>query len=129
MSIGKHSSEYKLLTGDWAVIAGALLLVVLTFRAFWHQEAAGKLLIRQGDKVLATYSLDQDRTLNIHGPLGDSRVVIAHGKARFLSAPCSNQYCVHQGWLSKVGQVAVCLPNQVSLELLGGSKPYDSLNY
>ena len=67
--------------------------------------------------------------LACQGPLGDSRVVIAHGKARFLSAPCSNQYCVHQGWLSKVGQVAVCLPNQVSLELLGGSKPYDSLNY
>lgn len=129
MSAGKPYSEHALLSGDWIVIIGALLLIIASFRIFWHQEAAGKLLIRQGDKVYARYSLDQDRTLDIHGPLGDSRIEIAHGKVRFHSSPCSNQYCVHQGWLSRVGQVAICLPNQVSLELLGDSKPYDSLNY
>ena len=32
-------------------------------------------------------------------------------------------------WLKQAGEIAVCLPNQVSLELSGGSKPYDSLNY
>ena len=48
---------------------------------------------------------------------------------RYTQSPCRNQYCVHQGWLSRAGQVAVCLPNQISLELLGGDKNYDSLNY
>lgn len=129
MYAARRFSKSMPLKGDWLVIACAVIVVGLSFHAFWQHEPAGKLLIRQGDKVLASYSLDQDRSLDIHGPLGNSRVEIAHGKVRFSSAPCTNQYCVHQGWLSKVGQVAICLPNQVSLELLGAKKPYDSLNY
>ena len=129
MSAGNHSSKIRPLAGDWLVIAGALLLVLAAFKLLWHNETAGKLVIRQGAQVFASYSLDQDRTLDIHGPLGNSRVEIAHGKVRFSSAPCTNQYCVHHGWLNKVGQVAICLPNQVSLELMGSKKPYDSLNY
>ena len=87
------------------------------------------LRIRQGDHVYATLSLAQQRTLEITGPLGISRIVIDHGHVRFERSPCTNQYCVHQGWLSHAGEVAICLPNQISLELLGGRKAYDSLNY
>jgi type IX secretion system PorP/SprF family membrane protein len=81
------------------------------------------------DKVYASLSLNQSRILLIHGPLGDSRISIQNGQVRFVSSPCRNQYCVHQGWLKHSGQVAICLPNQISLELLGADKPFDSLNY
>lgn len=119
----------KPLAGDWMVIAVSLVLVFALFQTLWHGERAAKLRIRQGDAIYATLSLDQERTLDIHGPLGNSRIVIHHGQVRFEHSPCSNQYCVHQGWLSRSGQVAICLPNQVSLELLGAKKPYDSLSY
>ena len=104
-------------------------MVILLFQKLWHNEHATKLRIRQGEAIYATLSLDQERVLDIHGPLGDSRVVVHAGQVRFEQSPCPNQYCVHQGWLSRAGQVAICLPNQVSLELLGSKKPYDSLNY
>ena len=110
-------------------MGAGLLLVAMLFLTLWHGEHAAKLRIRQGDTIYATLSLDQERTLDIHGPLGDSRIVIHQGRARFVSSPCRNQYCVHQGWLSRAGQVAICLQNQVSLELLGARKSYDSLNY
>ncbi len=119
----------KLLIGDWLVIAIGLILVVSLFQSLWHSEHAAKLRIRQGDTIYATLSLNQEKTLDVHGPLGDSRIVIHHGQVRFERSPCPNQYCVHQGWLKRAGQVAICLPNQVSLELLGGEKTYDSLNY
>lgn len=118
-----------LLLGDYLVVLLGLVLVVYLFKSLWHTEHAAKLQIRQGDKVFATFSLNQDRTIDVAGPLGNSRIVIQQGTARFLESPCSNQYCVHQGWLSHVGQAAICLPNRVSLELLGADKPYDSLNY
>ena len=106
-----------------------MIFVTCLFKALWHNEHAAKLQIRLGDKIYATYSLDQNRNIDIQGPIGITRIVIANGKARFASSPCPNQYCVHQGWLSHKGQAAICLPNQVSLELLGGEKPFDSLNY
>lgn len=127
-SFSKQSFPKPLL-GDWLVIIVSLILIVGAFHTLWHSERAAKLRIRQGDAVYATLSLDQERAIDIRGPLGNSRIVIHHGQVRFEHSPCTNQYCVHQGWLSRAGQVAICLPNQVSLELLGSNKPYDSLNY
>jgi hypothetical protein len=118
-----------LLLGDYLVVLLGLLLVVYLFKTLWHSEHAAKLQIRQGDQVFATLSLNQDRVVEIKGPLGVSKIEIKQGKARFLSSPCANQYCVHQGWLNRAGQAAICLPNRVTLELLGGKKSYDSLNY
>jgi len=119
----------KPLLGDILVFLLGLIFVAYLFKGLWQNEQAAKLQIRLGDKIYATYSLDQNRTIDIQGPIGTTRIVIANGKARFASSPCPNQYCVHQGWLNHKGQAAICLPNEVSLELLGGEKPFDSFNY
>ncbi len=119
----------RFLLGDYLVISLGLLLVVYLFKTLWHSEHAAKIQVRQGNQIVATLSLNQDRLMDVVGPLGISKIEIKQGKVRFLSSPCTNQYCVHQGWLYHEGQAAICLPNRVSLELLGSQKSYDSLNY
>jgi hypothetical protein len=119
----------KPLMGDWLVIFTSIIAIIFMFLQFWSFEHASKLKIRQGNKIIGTYDLNQARELHVHGALGDSLVVIDQGKVRFKQSPCNNQYCVHQGWLSRTGQVAICLPNQVSLQLMGAKATYDSLNY
>lgn len=127
--MSRWTSFPKPLPGDWLVLAAGLLAVAVLFATLWHPEHAARLQIRDQHGVFATYSLAQDRSIDVPGPLGVSRVVIEHGQVRFTQSPCRNQYCVHQGWLQHAGEVAVCLPNRVSVELLGGERPYDSLNY
>ena len=119
----------KPLAGDWLVIFIGIFAVVFMFQQFWSLSPASRLKIRQGSKLIGTYDLNQTRDLRIHGALGDSLISIAQGKVRFKQSPCNNQYCVHQGWLSHTGQVAICLPNQISLQLMGAKSSYDSLNY
>ncbi len=119
----------KPLLGDWLVIAASAIIVALLFKTLWTNTPASKLKIRQGNQVIGTYDLNQTRELHLHGPLGESHISIEQGKVRFKQSPCNNQYCVHQGWLHRAGQVAICLPNQISLQLIGEDKPYDSLNY
>ena len=119
----------KPLFGDWLVIFTGLVAVIFMFQQFWSTELASKLKIRQGNQIIGTYDLNQTRELHIHGVMGDSLISIAQGKARFKQSPCNNQYCVHQGWLSRAGQVAICIPNQISLQLIGKKSSYDSLNY
>ena len=122
-------SNHKLLVGDWLVIAISAIAVIFMFQQFWSIEPASKLKIRQGNKVLGIYDLNQARELEIHGAVGDAHISISQGKVRFKQSPCNNQYCVHQRWLSRAGQVAICLPNQISLQLMGAKSAYDSLNY
>jgi hypothetical protein len=119
----------KPLVGDWLVIFASLLAVIFMFQQFWSFEQASKLKIRQGNQIIGTYDLNQARELHIHGNLGDTLISISQGKVRFKQSPCNNQYCVHQGWLSRAGQVAICIPNQISLQLIGAKSSYDSLNY
>jgi hypothetical protein len=119
----------KPLLGDWLVIFASVFAIILMFQVFWTFEHASKLKIRQGNQVIGTYDLNQTRDLHIHGILGDSLISISQGKVRFKQSPCNNQYCVHQGWLNRAGQVAICIPNQISLQLIGAKSSYDSLNY
>ncbi|HEY3299765.1 MAG TPA: NusG domain II-containing protein [Methylophilaceae bacterium] len=124
-----RSALIKPLAGDYLAMLAGLALVVLLFKTLWQHEAAAKIMIRQGDHIFATLSLNQERSLVVHGPIGDSHIIIHQGKVRFASSPCNSQYCVHQGWLNRAGQVAICLPNRVSVELIGATKNYDTLNY
>lgn len=117
------------LVGDWLTVIFSMVLIVFLFQTLWSHQHATKVQIRLGDKIYATYNLNLQREVHVHGPIGDAVIHIAQGKARFAKSPCHNQYCVHQGWLTHTGQVAICLPNQISLELIGEEKPYDSLNY
>jgi len=124
----RHYQQY-FLPGDFVVLLSAILGVLYLFHTLWSSEQATKVQIRLDDKIYATYSLNQTREVHVQGKLGESVINIAQGKVRFVKSPCQGQYCVHQAWLSHAGQSAICLPNQVSLELLGATKPYDSLNY
>jgi hypothetical protein len=118
-----------LLIGDWLTIIFSAVIIVYLFQTLWSHEHASKMQIRIGDKVHAAYDLNQQRDIKVRGSIGDAVIHISQGKVRFAKSPCHNQYCVHQGWLTHSGQVAICLPNQISLELIGEQKPYDSLNY
>jgi hypothetical protein len=119
----------KPLVGDWLVIFTSMIVIFFLFKQFWHHEHPSTLKIRLGDKVVGTYDLNQVRELKINGPIGLSTISINEGKVRFKQSPCHNQYCVHQGWLTHAGQVAICIPNQLSIQLLGKQSDYDSLNY
>ncbi len=115
--------------GDWLVILIGLVSVVLMFQNFWITTPASQLKIRQASQVVGIFDLNQNRELHVKGALGESHIHIQNGQVRFTQSPCRNQYCVHQGWLSRAGQVAICLPNQISLQLMGAKSLYDSLNY
>lgn len=123
------SLAQELLAGDWLVLIASILCIIYLFQTLWTNEHAAKVQIRLGDKIYATYSLNQERDIHVHGKLGDATISIEEGKARFAKSPCHSQYCVYQGWLTHAGQAAICLPNQISLELMGETKLYDTLNY
>lgn len=125
----KSLEKIRPLIGDWLVIISSLVIVLFLFKTLWVHRPASQLKIRLADKIIGTYDLNQTRELHIHGPRGEAIISISQGKVRFKQSPCNNQYCVHQGWLDRAGQVAICLPNQISLQLMGAKAPYDSLNY
>jgi len=115
--------------GDWLTLLLGSVLVVLLALTLWGGGHADKAVIRGGGKIIREVPLSRDLQIKVPGPLGTSIITIQDRKARVASDPGPRQYCVRQGWLQQAGEIALCLPNQVSLELVGSKRIYDSLNY
>lgn len=65
-------------------------------------------------KVIATYSLDEDRVEDIHtGKDGLNRLVIKDGKAWVETASCPDGICAAHKPIHRDGESIVCLPNKV----------------
>lgn len=115
--------------GDAGVLlAGAGLVITLAWHA-WHAERGDTVVIRAAGQIVETAPLSRAHTVSVNGPLGATQIEIEPGRARIARDPSPRQLCVKQGWLTQSGQAALCLPNQVSLEIRGRTIAYDSLGY
>lgn len=115
--------------GDFFTVAVVVLGVVWLCQALWQHGIGQTLIVRSKGEVVSELSLQRNRSLTVNGPLGPTIVQINNQRARIFSDPSPKQYCVRQGWLQQAGEISLCLPNQVSIEIAGGSKRVDSLNY
>ena len=116
-------------SGDWFVIILFCVLIIVSTKLLWDLPQGHYLEIYKDNKILVTYSLNQETLKEIYGIKGKTEIVIDNGKVRFRSAPCTKKYCIHQGWINKANQTVVCVPNQISVSIVGAKRKYDSINY
>lgn len=69
------------------------------------------------------YKLDIDEGLNIIEVEGD--------RVHMIESDCPDKLCIKQGYISKVGEVLVCVPNKVVVEIKSdkSEKELDGINY
>ena len=115
--------------GDWFIITLFCALIIISTKFLWNLPKGEYLEIYKNNKILATYSLNQKITKLINGEKGETKITIDNGKVRFSSAPCAKKYCIHQGWINKANQIIICIPNKISISMLGGKKNYESISY
>lgn len=115
--------------GDWLVLFLGCAAVASLATLFWSGTAGDTLIIRAGGKIHDQASLRRAQTLSVQGPLGATLIEIQPGRARIAHDPSPRQLCVKQGWLSRAGEAALCLPNQVSVEIQGAVRAHDSVAY
>ncbi|MBY0345292.1 MAG: NusG domain II-containing protein [Neisseriaceae bacterium] len=115
--------------GDVLLVILALGLSGLLASRYWLNAAAAVVEIRHQGVLVATLNLQHNQEKIIWGKLGETRIEVLAGKVRIKSDPSPRQYCVKQGWLSKQGQVALCLPSQMSVTIVGEKSKIDSMSF
>jgi hypothetical protein len=71
-------------------------------------------VIKKDDKIIKTINLSiikKREIIKISGQF-TATIVAEHNKIYFLDTNCTDQTCIKTGWLSKAGDLAVCLPNK-----------------
>lgn len=118
--------------GDWIIILVSLIGVIFLYVFLWQKNIPTMVIIYQGGKPFRSVPLQQHQWINVSGPLGKTLIEVEPYRARVYADPSPRQYCVKQGWLTRAGEIAMCLPNQVHIELVGRfptEKKYDSFTY
>ncbi len=59
------------------------------------------------------------KTIPIETEFGYNLIEIGDGKVRVIEASCPDQLDVKQGYISKTGELIVCLPNRLVIEIKG----------
>lgn len=99
-----------------SLLAVSLLSLLLVFLFSKSGEAV---TVSVDGEYLGTYSLLIDKEI----PLADGKNIlkIEGGKAFMTTADCPDRVCVNTGKISKVGQSIICLPNKVTITVIGNS--------
>lgn len=117
----------RLLRGkDIWLLLGVLALAGIAALVFQGGAGGDRLRIYVGETLYREVSLAEDQEIQIQQADGSwNLLVIQQGQAYMKEASCPNQDCVHQSplipgktQLRPLGRWIVCLPNQVSVELV-----------
>lgn len=107
------SSKSKIMSGDIIVIAVCLAIAAVMLTIQVTNVAAGKLyaeIYREG-ALIETAELDADRILQYD----NVTLAVSGGTIAFVESDCPDKICVHTGKLEKAGDIAVCVPNKLSV--------------
>jgi hypothetical protein len=102
-----------------------LFLLLLSFTLFLllNKGEDGKCAELTVGGVSTTLYLGEDQAHTVEGKNGITLVVrVENGEIFVESATCKDKLCQHRGRLKKSGDVAVCLPAEVSIRVLGESE-------
>lgn len=99
--------------------AGVVLLVWMKCRG----EEGSYALVRCEGVEIGRYPLLSDGTYSLNG--GTNSIEIKGGRVHMMDADCPDRLCINQGWVHFTGQCLTCLPNRLTVTVVGGDDSVD----
>lgn len=69
------------------------------------------------------------KTIDIETKFGYNKIEIGDEKVRVIEADCPDKLDVKQGWISNQGEVIVCLPNRMVVEIKSEKNTIDEVDH
>ncbi len=101
-----------------AVIAAALLAAVLIFRSIAEPNGSLAAVFFNGEQI-ASLSLGTDGVY----PFDEYGVTVevTNRSVRVINSDCPDKICEKTGFISSSAQTIVCLPNRISVRIIGNT--------
>ncbi len=104
------------------IIIGALLLsaLILYFGFYMYSKNFSENIIAEisvNGELYKTVSLNEDKSFIID-KIPNIKLEIKDKKIRFIESDCPDKICINTNFIGTVGQMAVCLPNKVSVKIV-----------
>ena len=98
------------------IIITLLIIISLIFNFINKEKALNAHVYFDSDLVL-TIDLNKDNKYEVDGLLGKVIIEVKNKEIRVVEENSPNHLCSRQGFVSNKGDIIVCLPNKVIVEL------------
>lgn len=106
---------------DVILIAVCLLVSLALWAVVTLTKKPGEYaVVEVGGEEYARYPLSEDREVVIETENGKNVLVIKDGYADITDATCPDGLCERQRRINNTGETLVCLPNKVTVTVVGG---------
>lgn len=120
-----RKKEKPFFAGDIIVYLTILILAAGSFLVIYRKPSGGGLaavVTQDGAELYSINLKDVSDRMEFEVPgRYNARIVAENQRIRFEQADCPDQICVNTGWISRPGQVAVCVPAGIILKITGDS--------
>ena len=122
----------------WKTADIVLIVLLVVFAGVFYfilgtQGGSGTLgdmvVIRINGSDYSKMPLSEDNEIDIHDTNGTrtNTLRIENGRAIMVYAACPDKLCVERGAVSRSGEIIICLPNRVVVEIIGKQSEYDAI--
>jgi len=112
---------------DIILICSVLLIAIALYLVVELTKEEGARVVVKVDGVeTAEYPLSKNGKYELNG--GTNILIIEDGKAYLSDANCPDKLCVHQGKISKTGEVITCLPNKLTVTVYGAAESVELIS-
>lgn len=105
-----------------AVLMATALIIYLVFAGFAFSEQPRAVAIFVDGREYASYNLAEIsgvKNVEINTEFGHNTIEITSDGARVAEASCPDKTDIQSGKITKPGQMLVCVPNRVTVRILG----------
>ena len=109
---------------DWILIGAILALAAVLAAVFYFQkrlapeEGTAVVTVTIDGELYGAYALSEDREVDIDTRYGHNHLSIRDGSAQVTEADCPDGLCMYQGRISQNGEMNVCLPHLLIVEVI-----------
>ena len=118
------NKKFHLIKPFEAVIIGIILFGSVAAAVIINRSGGGSrtAVIRCGD-VRQELSLDKDGLFRFDGI--DAGFEVKNGKIRLTEASCPDKICEKTGYIGSAGQSIICVPNKITVSVVGSVDSVD----
>lgn len=107
------------------LVLGLAAVLAIYIYAKTRPNGAEAIIERDGEvyKRVTLANLTEPMTVEVNGAV----IELDKDGAHFVSSPCPDKICVNKGVIKRAGESAVCLPQRVSVRIVGGESGFDTV--
>lgn len=113
MKNAKYISKADIILIAGLLLAGAAALLYHNTR----KETGLRVCVSVSGELRETFSLARDAEYAVDTEYGHNLVIIRDGRVYVAEADCADKICVNHKPISNTGEVIICLPHQLVVEI------------